>query len=110
MSPSHPDNVSSERYSGKAGIVFRMQSRTARKAHPDAHYTNMQALLLRHWMCHHAKKGTNVLFMSDDDKCKIPVGAPGFAQSAITRQRRAIAGLLIATFITPFCSYIQNLC
>jgi hypothetical protein len=109
MSPSHPDHVSAERYSGKAGIVFRMQSRTARKAHPDAHYNNMQALLLRHWMCHHAKKGINVLFISDDDKCKIPVGAPGFAQSAITRQGKAIAGMLAVILCVILRIHVENM-
>jgi hypothetical protein len=94
MSPSHPDRVSSDRYSGKAGIIFKMQSRTARKTHPDAHYNNMQALLLRHWMSYHAKRGVDILFISDDDKCKIAVGAPGLAQAVITRQRKAIAGPL----------------
>jgi hypothetical protein len=97
MYQSHPDRVSSDRYSGKAGIIFKMQSRTVRKAHPDAHYNNMQALLLRHWMSHHAKKGVDILFISDDDKCKIAVGAPGFAQAVNTRQRKAIAGPLTGT-------------
>jgi hypothetical protein len=92
MSPSHPDRLVSDRLSGRAGIVFKVQSRTARKAHVDAHYNNMQALLLRAWVGNIAAQGYDICFISDDDKCKIPVGAPGLPQTALVRQRRVIAG------------------
>lgn len=98
MSPSHPDRLVSDRYSGRAGIIFKIQCRSARKVHDDAHYNNMQAVLLRCWMAHLSQAGVPVLFISDDDKCKIAVGAPGFAQTAISRQSRTVVGVLSATF------------
>lgn len=95
MCPSHPGRVTSSRYSSKLKIIFRMQSRSARKLHMDAHYVNVQSVLKREWACDLAGRGVDILFISDDDRCKIPVGAPGFAQASVSRQRRAIAGVLV---------------
>ena len=52
----------------------------------------MQALILRHWMCWFAKRGFVICSISDDDKCKISVGPPGLPQTAVSRQRRVLAG------------------
>ena len=92
MSPANPNHVVSRRYNGKAGIRFKIQSRTARKSHPDAHYQNVSFKYEREWIDYNARIGHKILFISADDKCKIPVGAPGAPQTANTRQRAVIAG------------------
>lgn len=104
MSPAHPDRLAADLYSGKAGIKYAMQARTARKTHPDAHYNNMQSLLLRDWIAHIQQSGTEVLFISDDDKCKISVGAPGYAQTAVTRQKKVIVGDCSPPLMYTLCS------
>jgi hypothetical protein len=81
---SHPDRALLDEYSGKAGAIIKKESRTARKAHPDAHHNNMQTLLRSHWMSHHATRGADILVNPDDGKCKIAVGARGFAQAVMT--------------------------
>jgi hypothetical protein len=50
MVPGHPHWVTSDRYSGEAGIRFAVQRRTARKQHPNAHYNNAQGKLLREYI------------------------------------------------------------
>ena len=52
----------------------------------------MQALILRHWMCWFAKQGFVICFNSEDDKCKFSVGPPDLPQTAVSRQRRVLAG------------------
>jgi hypothetical protein len=95
MSPSHPNRQTSLRYSGTAGIVWKIQRRTLRKLHEDAHYNNAQGLMLRQHMLELASMGIATKFVSDDDKCKISVGQPGQLQTAATRARRVPAGVVI---------------
>lgn len=92
MAPSHPSRATSLRNTGTAGICLKVQTRTAHKQHPDAHYVNAQGVLMRGFMLECCNAGLQVVFVSDDDKCKIPVGLPGFAQAAATRGRRVVAG------------------
>lgn len=92
MMPSHPSRAASLRYMGTLNICHKIQRRSARKIHPDAHYNNCQGMFARQHVIAAQQAGYKVVFVSDDDKCKVSVGQPGFAQTAVTRARRVIAG------------------
>jgi hypothetical protein len=92
MCPPHPSRTSALRYSGDAGIKWVIQRRTLRNSSIDAHYNNSQGLLLREFVLWLTARGVTVLFVSDDDKCKISIGLPGQPQTAATRSRRVLAG------------------
>jgi hypothetical protein len=95
MSPAHPNRQTSLRYSGTAGIVWKIQRRTLRKLHEDAHYNNALGLMPRQHMLELGSKGIATIFVSDDDKCKISVGQPGQLQTAATKARRVPEGVVI---------------
>lgn len=82
----------SDKYARVAGVCYRVQSRTARMMHPDAHYNNVATMYARHWIDFYARKECNLLYVSADDKCQISVGAPNHAETALTRQRAVEAG------------------
>lgn len=94
MCPIQSRHATSLRMLSRLPIKWAVQHRTARKVNPDSHYNNMQSVLLREDLLHDAMRMdlADVLFISDDDKCKIKVGNPGFAQTAVTRNQRILTG------------------
>lgn len=93
MTPSHPRYLSAYRHLPTLGISTKVQTRTARKSHPDAHYSNSQTKMARqHAVRAHLHGGMEVVWASLDDKAKIPLGLPGLPQAAVTRTRRVVVG------------------
>ena len=68
MYPSHPSRLTSSRKTGALGIMWAIQRRVLRKFSVDTHYVNALGLYAREFVLDCAAMGTDVLYISDDDK------------------------------------------
>jgi hypothetical protein len=73
-----------------------VQRRVLRKMSPDSHYVNAMGVNTREYMLELLAQGVEVLYVSEDDKCKISIGPPGLHQTAATRSGRLLAGVWLA--------------
>lgn len=103
LQPTHPSRLSADWRVGKLPIKWAIQRRTMRKVCPDAHYVNALGANAREFVLELHKQGVNVLFVSDDDKCKVSIGQPELPQTAATRARRVLVGELHHSFTLRVC-------
>jgi hypothetical protein len=96
MQPSHPSRVSADWDSSTLPIKWAVQRRVVRKMSPDSHYVNAMGVNTREYVLELQAQGVEVLYVSDDDKCKISIGPPGLHQTAATRSGRVLAGVWLA--------------
>jgi hypothetical protein len=97
MQPTHRSRLSADWRTGTLPIKWAIQRRVLRKACPDAHYVNALGVNARHFVLELNKWDIDVLFVSDDDKCKVSIGQPELPQTAATRARRVLVGALPST-------------
>ena len=71
--PCNPYTDRAIRYTGQFKIKFGVQIRQMRKEHPDSHYVSA---LLKYVYEFAVKYRNEVLLLSVDDKCIVPVGEP----------------------------------
>jgi hypothetical protein len=96
MQPSHPSRVSADWHSSTLPIKWALQQRVLCKMSPDSHYVNAMGVNTREYVLELQAQGVEVLYVSDDDKCKISIGPPGLHQTAATRSGRVLAGVWLA--------------
>ena len=88
-----PHHLSAYKRLSTLGLQTKFQMRTARKTHVDAHYSNSQMQMLRtHAVRAHEDGGLVVVWVSVDDKAKLPLGVPGLPQATIARTRKVVVG------------------
>ena len=88
ISPSNPFSEIALRYTGRFNVKFGIQIRQLRKDYPDSHYVSA---LLRYVKDFSIEYRNNIVVISVDDKCTIPVGDP---DGAVSTKYKAIIALL----------------
>jgi hypothetical protein len=96
MQPSHPSCISTDWHSSTLPIKWAVQRRVMRKMSPDLHYVIAMGFNTREDVLELQAQGVEVLYVSNDDKCKISIGPPGMHQTAAMRFRRVLAGEWLA--------------
>jgi hypothetical protein len=96
MQPLHLSRVSADWHSSTLPIKWAVQRRVLCKMSPDSHYVIVMGVNTREHVLELQAQGVEVLYVSDDDNCKISIGLPGLHQTAATRSRHVLAGVWLA--------------
>ncbi|ORY41532.1 hypothetical protein BCR33DRAFT_825419 [Rhizoclosmatium globosum] len=95
MSPSNAYKITSSRYTSRIPIIQKVQTRSQRSHHDDAHYGLALLLYLKSYAVMlktmFSSSTHDVRFFSQDDKTLIVVGEPGHELAAVGRQKGVLA-------------------
>ena len=88
--PTHRIASKMLHHTGRFRIRHMVQIRLFRKSNPDAHYVNAAYKFMREQAI---KNRQNIAFFSADEKCKVPIGEPGYPIAAVTGGEKIIVSL-----------------